>query len=146
MRRHKFTVIIIATIVLLVVTGCSVNDITAYFGKPTAASNTAQVTLTGDPAHGDLLFHKGANDAPACSSCHAMTESAFAIGPALGGIALHAGERMPDITAEQYLRESITNPQAYIAGGFRPIMYADYALHYSDQDIADLVAYLKTLQ
>ena len=49
------------------------------------------------------------------------------------------------MTAEEYIEESIRHPGVYIVGGFRDIMYPSFGVDYSDQTIADLIAYLMTL-
>ena len=37
------------------------------------------------------------------------------------------------------------DPHAYIAPGFRDIMYPEFAAYFDEQDIADLIAYLMSL-
>ena len=51
------------------------------------------------------------------------------------------------MTPEEFLHESIVNPDADVAKGFSPgIMYPNYGKELSEQDIADLVAFLMTLK
>jgi ubiquinol-cytochrome c reductase cytochrome b subunit len=48
---------------------------------------------------------------------------------------------------EQYLFESIVNPNGYVVSGFAAnIMPASYANQLTDQDMADIIAYLQTLK
>lgn len=76
------------------------------------------------------------------------------VGPSLAEIATEAAEdsTKPTYTgkaktAEEFLRESIVNPDAYIAEGFtRGVMYPNYGKQLTGQQIADLVAYLMTLK
>ena len=119
------------------------------------AEPTAEVTRettvpapTGDAAHGQEIFTTGLYGAPACINCHTTTvagKNGFALGPGLKGVAEAAATRVDGLTAELYIEYSIRHPSAYVVGGFRDIMYASFDTDYSDQEIADLVAYLMTL-
>ena len=117
--------------------------------SPTAEV-TAEVTeavRVGDPLRGQEIFENGLNGAPACKSCHMTTagHSMFNIAPNLKGIAERAALRVAGMTAPQYIEDSIRNPAAYLVSGFHAAMYPDFGKDYTDQDIADLVAYLMTL-
>jgi mono/diheme cytochrome c family protein len=105
--------------------------------------------LMGDPVHGQAIFDDGLNGAPACINCHginAVGRVGFALGPGLKGIADIAGERIEGLSAQVYIEDSIRYPNDFITPGFRGIMYGNFAEDYSDQDIADLIAYLMTLR
>ena len=91
----------------------------------------------GDPVHGESLFVS-----QACSGCH-RTDSETLTGPGMSGIAQRAGERKPPLSAEEYMAESILDPTAFVVEGFDPLMPSIVGL--SDQDVADLIAYLKSL-
>jgi cytochrome c553 len=107
----------------------------------------------GDPGRGEQLF-TGAipiagGDAPACIGCHPVQPDAEAavIGPNLSNIGNRAATTVPGQTAEEYLRESIVDGDAFLAGGFQEgIHYRGYDRALSRQDINDLVAYLLTLR
>lgn len=104
--------------------------------------------LMGDATHGQDIFEHGLNGAPACINCHSVNAAGkvgFAIGPGLRGIPEIATTRIADFSAALYLEDSIRYPNDFITPGFRGIMYADFAKNYTDQEIADLVAYLMTL-
>lgn len=120
----------------------------------TTASPTGEVSrfpsqlLIGDPAHGQFIFDNGLNGAPACINCHgvnAVGKVGFALGPGLRGIADTGAERIADFSAPLYIEDSIRYPNDFITSGFRGIMYANFAHDYSNQEIADLIAYLMTL-
>ncbi len=73
------------------------------------------------------------------------------IGPSLAGIGSRAQERAEatgrGITAEQYLRESIQDPNAYVVPGFpAPSPMPSYAGQFGSQDLNDIVAFLMTLK
>lgn len=89
-------------------------------------------------------------DQQACVRCHALEpgeRSATGLGTNFSAIGLRAGETVPGQTAEQYLRTSIIDPDAHLAGGFQDgLMYREYAKVLSEQQISDLVAYMLTLR
>ena len=54
---------------------------------------------------------------------------------------------IPGLTAEEYLRESIVDPDAYVVDGFPAgQMLPHYLDILSDEDIDNLVAFLLTLE
>jgi cytochrome c oxidase subunit 2 len=81
-----------------------------------------------------------------CKQCHTIDGSA-GIGPTFWE---SFGKRRPlqdgsnVLVDENYLRESILNPQTKIAAGFEPVM-PTYQGKVSDQEITALIAYVKTL-
>lgn len=108
----------------------------------------------GDPARGKDVFTTVAQ--PACATCHVLQGvSEGQIGPDLTRIGTEAGKRIADPgyqgkakDAPGYLRESITDPNAYIAPRcptgtcFRDVMPKDFAQKLTPQQLEDLVAYL----
>ena len=116
--------------------------------QPAAASN--------DPvALGEALFRRSP---PACFSCHSIQGGTVLAGPSLAGLATRAAEIVSSPsyagsarTPEDYIRESIVNPSAYVvpgatfsAGGtsFMPPL-ADTM---TPEEIEQLVAYLATFK
>jgi cytochrome c oxidase subunit 2 len=83
----------------------------------------------------------------ACVTCHRIDGTAFT-GPSLNGI---FGEpiRMADGTQapvdENYLRESMLNPQAKVVAGFQPVM-PTYQGILTNRQIDALIAYIKSLK
>lgn len=69
----------------------------------------------------------------------------FDTGPNLANIGERAASRVEGLSAEDYLRESILHPLAYIVPGFRGSMYGFYSQTLSQTDIDALIAYLMTL-
>ena len=60
-----------------------------------------------------------------CITCHSFSTDTKTVGPSLLGIAVRAGVSKPNMTAEAYIIESITNPDAHIVAGYEPnIMYS----------------------
>jgi mono/diheme cytochrome c family protein len=123
-----------------------VNQVVAYLMtlKPGPAD---QVTggpggaAAGDPVvRGKQLFTSAG-----CSGCHAITPDNI-VGPGLGGVAARAETRKAGVSADDYIRESIVNPTAYVVDGFQPVMPANFGQVLSQDDINALIAYLKTLK
>ncbi|MFN8527903.1 MAG: c-type cytochrome [Anaerolineae bacterium] len=139
--------------VLLAAVGCSSADsfMRELSGAVGAAADNALAErtpdlLVGDVERGEALFLHGREPAPACQNCHAHTASAvFSLGPNLRGVAERASTRIAGMEADEYLRRSILFPNEFTVPGYRSIMYPDYASSLSEQDLADVIAFLKQL-
>ena len=123
-------------------------------GLPVHKENPLRVTWpalaadlpTGDASSGEKLFQT-----KACASCHGhprMPRSNL-VGPHLAGIATTAATRVAGKNARQYLYESITDPNAFIAPlcardepCTSPSTMPGYRSTLSLQEAADLVAFL----
>jgi len=82
----------------------------------------------------------------ACNTCHSI-DGSTSTGPTFKGIfghdvALEDGGSV--VVDENYIRESILNPQAKIVAGFQPVMPTFEGI-LKDRHIDAIVAYLKTL-
>ena len=97
-----------------------------------------------DAETGEALFfssHAG------CSVCHSVTPGIELVGPNFSEIGLRAGTRVPGMSAEEYLRESIVDPDAYVVEGYPAgQMLADYEERLAPDEIDAIIAYLLTLQ
>ena len=92
----------------------------------------------------------------ACASCHTVQGVAQGVlGPPLDGIASAAANRISGYSAEEYIRESILEPDAYTAGAAdglsqdyqEGLMQATMAgISLSEEDVDNLVEYLLTLR
>lgn len=103
---------------------------------------------------GEALFVGAA----ACSSCHTISGVAQGVlGPSLDGIGSAAANRIPGYSAEDYIRESILEPDVYAAGTADGLdqdydgnlmlsTMAGILPALSDEDIDALVEYLVSLQ
>ncbi|MBU0985604.1 MAG: cytochrome c oxidase subunit II [candidate division Zixibacteria bacterium] len=83
----------------------------------------------------------------ACVTCHSL-EGKSVVGPPLNGVfgkpvALTSGGTV--IIDENYIRESILEPQASVVAGYQPVM-PTYQGILKDREIDALVAYIKSLQ
>ena len=103
----------------------------------------AETLPEGDAASGAALFTEAINGAPSCVTCHSLDGSTL-VGPSMKGYAAVAGTRT-DLSAEAYTYQSIVQPPAHTVSGFANVMYAQYGQKLSQQQQADLIAYLMTL-
>lgn len=109
----------------------------------------------GDPERGEALYRQqsiGDGAAPGCVSCHSLEPGVVKVGPSHAEVGARAEQlvRAPDYrgeatTAAEYLRESILEPNAHVVEGFeRGLMYQNFDQVLSEQQVADLVAFLLT--
>lgn len=82
-----------------------------------------------------------------CKQCHSV-DGAAGIGPTFQGLFGHpvvlVGGKRIEAADENYLRESILEPQARIVAGFEPVM-PTYKGRLSDKEIQAIIAYIKSL-
>ena len=103
--------------------------------------------IGGDPKRGrDIFFASSIGASAGCRVCHSIKPGERKVGPSLAGIATRAATRVPGMSAEEYIRQSIEDPGAYIVEGFPNAMLPDMAEKLSDQDMEDLIAFLMTLK
>jgi mono/diheme cytochrome c family protein len=109
-------------------------------------SGAAGSAGTGDASAGEQLFIAGNGVAAPCSSCHMVNSDMTLVGPGMLGLGDRAGSRVPGQSAEEYLHNSIINPNEHIVAGFAAgLMPQNYAETLSEDEINNLVAYLLTL-
>jgi mono/diheme cytochrome c family protein len=83
-----------------------------------------------------------------CTACHTVSGlSTGTVGPVLDGVGSRAGDMTAGISAEEYLRESILNPNLFMveefAEGIMPQTFGDTL---SDEQVDSLIAFLLTLE
>ncbi len=93
-------------------------------------------------------FGKRVFDRGGCKTCHNIDNDEAKTGPSLKGI-WGRSEQLTDgstITADDnYIRESVLDPNAKIVSGFSPQM-PSFAGRFNDEHITALIEYLKTLK
>ena len=103
---------------------------------------------SGSSADGQELFSQSVIGSQAgCSTCHSVEPGVVVIGPSVAGIGTRAGTLVTGQSAADYLKESITDPDAYVAEGFpASIMPQGYAQELTSEQVDQLVAYMLTLK
>lgn len=92
----------------------------------------------GDAANGETLVAEN------CLGCHAIESDETLVGPSLQNVANVAGDRVEDLSAEEYLHQSLVEPEAHKPEGFEDAVMPSYA-DWPEGDLNDVVAYLMTL-
>jgi mono/diheme cytochrome c family protein len=114
---------------------------------PTETPAPAAAGLVGNADNGKVLFNTFFEQTNfACVTCHYPDKEDRLIGPGLKNVSQRAASRVPGETVDQYLHESIVNPSAYVVPDYPDgLMPQIWGQVFNDQQIADLIAYLKTL-
>ena len=95
-----------------------------------------------DPARGEQLTLTNG-----CIGCHALNPNQVMAGPTWHNVGATAATRVEGESAALYLYNSIFHPNDYVVEGYMPnIMLQIYEQTLNDQDIADIIAYLLSLQ
>ncbi len=134
---------LVATVLLVACGGDDADTAT----EPPATTQAANV---GDPERGREIWDTGGGvlGGP-CSLCHSLDGSEGVVAgraPTLQGISALAGDRVPGLSAAEYLRESILDPSAFVAEGYTDnFMPKGFKFLLSEEDIDGLVAFLLTL-
>ena len=127
-------------VVLLVVAACGDGQ----------ADTTTQTAAVGDPERGRQIWEDGGGVTDgSCSNCHSIDGTVNTLNPILNapswlGISERAGSMVPGLSAEEYLRESILDPAAYVVEGYTGAMPSGYKFLLSEDDVNGLVAFLLT--
>ena len=104
----------------------------------------------GDAQRGKALYEQtviGPNSAPGCATCHSRDPGKVLVGPSHADIGTRASTEVSGMSSEEFLRESIVEPDAHVAEDFPPgIMYQNYGKDLTEQEINDLVAYMLALK
>ena len=113
MRSNRLGLAVTAAIVVLLV-GATVAVYAIDPGKQQAASAADE---SGSVEGETVFLTKG------CTGCHSRAGvSEGFIGPDLTALSDRAGDRVEGLTAEEYVRQSVLDPRAYVVSGFDPVM------------------------
>lgn len=124
------------------VEGDDARDVSAYVGYAAARSGDDQGALAtaglAQAKTGEQIF-----TAAGCAGCHTFSPAGSngTIGPNLDELAAAAGNREPGKSAEEYVRESLTKPEAFLTKGFGNAM-PSFEGRLTDEQIQALVDYL----
>jgi cytochrome c551/c552 len=107
-------------------------------------------TSSGDVMAGEELFDQtviGSN--AGCVTCHSLEPDVVIVGPSMAAFSLDAeaeGEEL-GMTAEEFVRQSILDPNAVLSYGYDPdLMPTNWDEVLTDEQVDQLVAYLLSLE
>jgi mono/diheme cytochrome c family protein len=121
------------------VAGCGGGEEVAPLPE-TVVGTVAEPSTKGDPAAGRMVFNDGG-----CGACHQFgpAGSTAEVGPSLDELPALA-EKANQGTLEEFVRTSLTNPNAYVEEGFAEGVMP--AFRGSEQELNNLVAFLTQQQ
>jgi len=115
------------------------------FGLVLAASvlavACAEPTATEPIARGAQVYRQ-----KSCATCHQIGTEGGTGGPPLTHIGTVAASRQPGTSAEDYVRQAVLDPGAYVVPGYPDTMPRGLARGLSQADFDDLVEYLLSLR
>ena len=117
-----------------------------------SAASAVEPEPAGDPERGREIFED--INRVLCERCHTL-DGSFDVGPSLLGISERAGDRIPELSAVEYLQQSILEPSAYLVDGFKDKMKTyqvvdadevDFLMYgmLTQEELNDLIAFLLT--
>ena len=131
----------------LVLAACGGGDTAS---EPASGEETTVEVAAGDATVGETLFAQttiGSANAPGCITCHSLETDVTLVGPSMAGVATRAETAVSGMTAEEYLRQSIVEPNAHVTDGYvEGVMYQNFGTDLPAKSIDDLTAYLLTLE
>jgi cytochrome c2 len=124
----------------IIITGCS-------------TASAVEPVPVGDPDRGLEVYED--RNRTRCTQCHTLDGSDIRGGPSLLGISERAGDRIPELSAVEYLQQSILEPSIYVVEGFEDKMKSyqlvdpdevDFLLPgmLTQEELDDLIAFLLT--
>lgn len=112
----------------------------------TACGGSGGALTADDGAGKDLFTQSTIGSQAGCATCHSLEPGIVIIGPSVAGVGTRAATQVAGQSVEEYLKESITAPDAYLSEGFpASVMPQSYAQELTAEQIDQLVAFLMTL-
>jgi cytochrome c2 len=149
-KRTTLLLSLVLIVVLLALTACGGGAAKPAGGEQPAAA------AGGNADAGKKLFNEpviASAGSPGCVTCHSLEKGKTLVGPSLAGIATDGAATVKEAdykgaakNADEWLRESILNPNVDVPEGFKPDIMPKTFNKLSAQELSDLVAYLQTLK
>ena len=149
-KRTTLLLSLVLIVVLLALTACGGGAAKPAGGEQPAAA------AGGNADNGKKLFNEpviASAGSPGCVTCHSLEKDKTLVGPSLAGIATDAANTVKEAdykgtakNADEWLRESMLNPNVDVPEGFKPDIMPKTFTKLSAQELSDLVAYLQTLK
>jgi mono/diheme cytochrome c family protein len=125
------------------VTGNDARDVAAYVAfavdKPGQDQGVLAQAGLAEATTGEQIFI-----AAGCGGCHKLAKAGTngTIGPSLDDLASVAGDMEPGTSAEEYVRQSLLEPDAFTVEGFQPGVMPSFQGRLNDKQVQALVDYL----
>jgi mono/diheme cytochrome c family protein len=137
MNHNKFLYLGLFMVFMVLLSACGGND--------------SQAEISGAEANiqaGKELFDQTIiGTQTGCRTCHSLEEGVIIVGPSLAGIGTRGAETVPGVSATEYIRKSILEPDVYLVEGFPAgTMPNVWEEQLSNEQIDNLVAYLLSLK
>ncbi len=141
MHQHKkylslssFSVIILLALISIVLSSCMIGvEKTVEAPAPLIPPDATGEQLYNMPVLGTQV---------GCVTCHSLDDTTL-LGPSLQDIGNAAQDRIPGMTAEAYIRQSILDPNDFVIEGSSPnLMPPHYADALTEAQIDALVSFL----
>jgi len=149
-KRTTLLLSLVLIVVLLALTACGGGAAKPAGGEQPAAA------AGGNADAGKKLFNEpviASAGSPGCVTCHSLEQGKTLVGPSLAGIATDGAATVKEAdykgtakNADEWLRESMLNPNVDVPEGFKPDIMPKTFTKLSAQELSDLVAYLQTLK
>lgn len=141
MSPFKSTKTALGSVVLVFVTSVGFMVLFSSVSPQYAFESTPTETVT--PVERGKAVYNDPN--MGCFLCHAIDKAGGTRGTDLSHIASVAGERRSGMSTEDYIKESLLNPGAYVVPSYDNIM-PPVAQRLSPEQLDDLIAYLRSLK
>ncbi len=139
MKKFLLTMLLISAVALF---------LAACGGGDSADGGEVPEGAIGNAANGEKLYNQatiGSANAPGCITCHSLEPGVVLVGPSHNGLGERAKTAVEGMTAEEYLLQSIKEPDAHITEGYTAgVMYQNFAQEIPNSQINDIVAFLLT--
>lgn len=133
---HRFVSVIMSAVLFAAVSACGGGDEDA---SGDSAAMTAAV-LSAEAERGRQIFVD--RGGPECRECHSL-DGSEEDGPTFLGISEVAAERVPGLSAEEYVYQAIVDPTAHFVPGWEgAFMNKTYGILMTEADINSLVAFI----
>ncbi len=148
-KKLSFLVVVLVVMALFLAACGGGGKAPAPTQAPASGGESAAAPAgAGNPDAGKKIFEQtvvGSN--PGCVTCHSLDAGTVLVGPSLAGIATTAASRVDGMSAEDYIRQSILDPDSYVVEGFPAgTMVKGWDKALTAQQLNDLIAYLMTLK
>ena len=134
MRKSMFFRAVVICLAIILAAGCG--------------GSSGDEEPAGSAQAGEKLFKQATiGNQAGCTTCHSLEAGVILVGPSLADIGSQADKRVSGLSAQEYLRQSIVDPNAYTLDGFAanvmPMVWSD---ELTEEQVDDLIAFLLTLK